>query len=265
MISWIAAKVSRQACFSVGARLTCRTHFNQPKRGNELYRAGGISSLFRLPTQENQPEGLDACFVGVPMDLGCSNRSGTRHGPRAIRHESASVRHISDVGAHPFESLQVADIGDVPVIPYNMQRTIDCITDYFLRIVEANCVPLAMGGDHTMSYPILRAIKRKHGTVGLIQIDAHQDLQDEMLGEKVAHGTPFRRALEENLVDPKYFVQIGLRGSMYESDMDEQIQWAQKQVLSTILINVQISNAQNVAISPFINFCDGHYHELCHK
>lgn len=140
------------------------------------------------------------------------------------------IQCISDVGACPFESLQVADIGDVSVVPYNMQQTVHSITDYFLRITEANCVPLAMGGDHTMTYPILRAIKKRHGAVGLIQIDAHQDLQDEMLGEKVAHGTPFRRALEEDLVDPEHFVQIGLRGSMYESDIHEQIRWAEEQV-----------------------------------
>lgn len=235
MITSSAMKVWK--AFSHGSR-TC---FNQPLPGNELYRAAGITSLFRLPIQESKPEGLDACFVGVPMDIGCSNRSGTRHGPRAIRYESAMIRHISDIGASPFESLQVADIGDVPVIPYNMQRTLDAITDYFTRIMEADCVPLAMGGDHTMSYPILRAIKKKHGTVGLIQIDAHQDLQDKMLGEKVAHGTPFRRALEEDLVDPKHFVQIGLRGSMNRSDIEEQILEPQRKVYIPIGITFQLA------------------------
>lgn len=196
--------------------------FNKPLTPDELYRAGGICSLFRLPLQESDPSGLDVCFVGIPMDIGCSNRSGTRHGPSAIRDESVLIRHICETGASPFESLQVADIGDVPIIPYNMQRTVDIITDYFLRIMDANCIPLAMGGDHTMTYPILRAMKRKHGTVGLIQIDAHGDLQDAMLGEKVAHGTTFKRALDEDLIDPKYMVQIGLRGSMYKEDIEEQ-------------------------------------------
>ena len=204
---------------------------NQPKPTSELYKAGGISSVFRLPIQESRPEGLDACFVGVPMDIGCSNRAGTRHGPRAIRQESAGIRLInSATGASPFHSLQVADIGDVPVIPYSMERTTDAITEHFSRILEANCIPLAMGGDHTMSYPILRAIKRKHGTVGLIQVDAHQDLEDTMHGERVAHGTPFLRALEEELIDPKHFVQIGLRGSLEDSDIDEQIKNPQMKV-----------------------------------
>ena len=206
--------------------------YPQPLTSSELTRAGGICSLFRLPLQENKPEGLDACFVGIPMDIGCSNRTGTRFGPRAVRQESVLIRNINLTGARPFESLRVADIGDVPVVPYNMQRTIDIITEYFLKIMNANCIPLAIGGDHTMTYPILRAIKKKYGTVGFIQIDAHTDLWDEMLGEKVAHGTPFKRALEEDLIDPNYMVQIGLRGSMYEEDLTEQYMLPQQQACS---------------------------------
>ncbi len=205
--------------------------FNSPVGANEMPRSGGIASLFRLPVQESQPGGLDACFVGIPMDNGCSNRSGTRLGPRAIRNESVLIRYSNKTGALPFESLQVADIGDVPIVPYNMQRTIDIITEYFLKIMDANCIPLAMGGDHTMTYPILRAIKKKHGAVGLIQIDAHADLGDSMMGEKVAHGTPFMRAIEEELVDPRCMFQIGLRGSGYPEEI-ELCKWAQKQVTS---------------------------------
>ena len=214
---------SRKVCLSTQS-------FNKPQDGNEMPRAGGISSLFRLPIQENKPEGLDVCFVGIPMDLGCSYRSGTRHGPRAIRNESAIIRYKNSTGAIPFESLQVADIGDVPIIQYNMQKTVKIITDYFHKIMEANCIPLAMGGDHTVSYPILRAIKEKHGTVGLIQVDAHTDLWDTLTGEKVTHGTTFKRAIEEGLVDPQHMFQIGLRGTGYFSDV-EQFKWAQKQVL----------------------------------
>ena len=168
------------------------------------------------------------------MDNGCSNRSGTRLGPRAIRNESILIRYAHTTGALPFESLKVADIGDIPIVPYNIKRTVDIITDYFLKIMDANCIPLTMGGDHTLSYPILRAIKKKHGSVGLIQIDAHTDLQDTMMGEKIAHGTPFRRAIEEELVDPKHMVQIGLRSSMYPNDFSEQLEWAQKQVINLL-------------------------------
>ena len=219
-----------RGCKKVFAKLQSTAAFNYPKSGEEFTRAGGICSLFRLPVEDGKPEGLDVCFVGIPMDVGCSNRSGTRHGPRAIRQESVLIRHTNITGAVPFDSLQVADIGDVPVVPYNMQRTIDNITEYFDKIMAVNCTPLSMGGDHTMTYPILRAIKKKYGAVGLIQVDAHGDLEDSMHGEKVAHGTPFKRAIEEELVDPKHFVQIGLRGSMYESDMSEQHEGPQKQV-----------------------------------
>lgn len=226
MMICCSARFSR----SLGRVFFSSRTFNQPLSSGELTKAGGICTLFRLPLQEAKPEGLDVCYVGIPMDIGCSNRSGTRHGPRAIRQESVLIRHMNITGACPFESLQVADIGDVPVVPYNMQRTIDTITDYFLKIMDANCIPLAMGGDHTMTYPILRAIAKKHGAVGLIQVDAHTDLQDTMLGEKVAHGTPFRRALEEQLINPKYMVQIGLRGSMYSGDIEEQHRLPQQQV-----------------------------------
>lgn len=204
--------------------------FNHPKSGNELTRSGGIASLFRLPVQEGQPEGLDACFVGIPMDTGCNYRSGARHGPRAIRNESVLIRYMNDRGALPFESLQVADIGDIPIIPYNLERSMATITDYYVRIMEANCIPLAVGGDHSLSYPILRAIKKKHGAVGLVQVDAHPDLNDTLSGEKYANGTVFRRAIEDGLVDPRHMVQIGLRGSIEAGDVETQFKWAQKQV-----------------------------------
>lgn len=204
--------------------------FNQPKSGNELTRAAGICSLFRLPLQEARPQGLDACFVGIPMDIGANYRSGARHGPRAIRMESALIRYMNITGALPFESINVADIGDVPVIPYNLQRSMTTITDYYNGIMDANCIPLTMGGDHSLTYPILRAIRKKHGPVGLIQVDAHPDLNDTLQGEKYANGTAFRRVLEEGLVDPKHMVQIGLRGSVEERDLETQFEWAQEQV-----------------------------------
>ena len=199
-------------------------------------RSGGIASLFRLPIQEGNPKDLDVCFVGVPMDSGCSNRSGTRLGPRAIRNESCTIHHTNMTGATPFETLQVADIGDVPIVPYNMERTVDIITQYFKEVMDANCIPLTMGGDHTLTYPILRAIKRKHGAVGLVQIDAHNDLAENMMGEKVAHGTPFRRAIEEGLVDPRHMVQVGLRGTMYEDDIKAIYHWAKEKVLQCTCI-----------------------------
>ena len=215
---------------AVFRRSYCEKTFNQPKDGGVLARSGGIASVFRLPIQEDDPKGLDACFVGIPMDHGCSTRSGARLGPRAIRQESCMVRHTNMTGASPFESLQVADVGDVPVVPYNLPRTMDIIAQYFRKIVAANCKPLAIGGDHSMTYPILRAIREKHGPVGLVQIDAHHDLIDTTMGEKLAHGTPFRRAIEEGLLDPTKVIQIGLRGSIYPNDHEDIYDWAKEQV-----------------------------------
>ncbi|MEM7046014.1 MAG: agmatinase [Pseudomonadota bacterium] len=189
--------------------------FNQPLGGNEMPRFGGPATMMRLPTQTTA-EGLDACFVGVPMDIGASNRAGTRHGPRAIRAESCMLRPFNmGTGAAPFEKMQVADIGDVAINTFNLKATADIITSAYEEILAHDCIPLTLGGDHTLTYPILRAIARKHGPVALIQVDAHADTSDAMFGEKIAHGTPFRRAFDEGLLINEKVFQIGLRGTGY--------------------------------------------------
>ncbi|XP_077993109.1 agmatinase, mitochondrial-like [Glandiceps talaboti] len=195
----------------------CRK-LNQPISGNELARAGGIASMCRLPIQADV-EGLDVCFVGIPLDIGVSNRSGTRLGPRQIRTESVMIRACNGgTGAAPFESLQVADIGDVHINLYSLKRACDDIREFYKsKIMPYNCKPLTLGGDHTLSYPVLQAIAEKHGPVGLIHVDAHSDVADTMMDEKIAHGTPFRRCVEEGLLDCKRVIQIGLRGSLYDS------------------------------------------------
>ena len=193
--------------------------FNQPLSTDEMPRYGGVSTMMRLPLQLNDASNLDACFVGIPLDQGTSWRSGTRHGPRSVRQESALIRSCNmATGAVPFESLQVADIGDVPVNPYSLLKTLDIITNYFRRIINKGCVPLTVGGDHTLSLPILRAIREKYGPVAMIHVDAHSDTSDIMFGEKITHGTTFRRAVEEGLLEPCYVYQIGIRGSGYSSN-----------------------------------------------
>ena len=193
-------------------------HFNQPLGGNEMPRFGGIATMMRLPQAES-PADLDVCFVGVPFDIGTSNRSGARYGPRQIRTESCLIRPYNmATRAAPFDSLQVADLGDIAINTFNLQKSIEIIENAYDDILAADCKPLTLGGDHTISLPILRALQRKHGPVGIVHIDAHADINDHMFGERVAHGTPFRRAIEENLVDPKRMVQIGLRASGYEAD-----------------------------------------------
>ncbi|KAJ7306546.1 hypothetical protein JRQ81_009908 [Phrynocephalus forsythii] len=164
-------------------------------------------------------EGLDVAFVGVPLDTGTSNRPGARFGPRHIRAESAMVRRFNpSTGADPYHSLVVADIGDVHVNLYNLRDSCRQIREAFRKIVAGGCVPLTMGGDHTITYPILQAVAEKHGPVGLVHVDAHTDTGDEALGEKIYHGTPFRRCVDEGLLDCKRVIQIGIRGSSYSAD-----------------------------------------------
>jgi len=191
--------------------------FNQPLGGNSMPRFAGPATMMRLPASPTA-QGLDACFVGVPLDIGTSNRSGARFAPRQIRAESCLIRPYNmGTGAAPFDSMQVADIGDVAINTFNLQKSIPIIEAAFDAIVSTDCVPLTLGGDHTIVLPILRAIRRKHGPVGLVHVDAHSDTNDTMFGEPVAHGTPFRRAIEEGLVDCRRAVQIGLRGTGYSS------------------------------------------------
>nr|XP_039269814.1 agmatinase, mitochondrial-like [Styela clava]XP_039269815.1 agmatinase, mitochondrial-like [Styela clava] len=187
--------------------------FNEPPSASDMARPGGIASMMRLPVVENTDE-LDACFIGIPIDIGTTNRSGTRFGPRYIRIESAIIRkYNSETGADPFSSLRVADVGDVKVNLYNLKACCDMIREKYKQIIKDGCIPLTLGGDHTISYPILQAMASKYGPVAMVHIDAHSDVGDAYSGEKITHGTPFRRAIEENLLDCKKVVQIGLRGS----------------------------------------------------
>ncbi|MEL6197066.1 MAG: agmatinase [Pseudomonadota bacterium] len=202
------------------------TAFNQPLGGNEMPRFGGPVTFMRLPAQATA-EGLDACFVGVPMDIGTSHRAGTRFGPRQIRAESAMIRPFNmGTGAAPFERLQVADIGDVAINTFNLAATVGIIEEAFATILSSGCRPLALGGDHTMSLPILRAVARAHGPVALVHVDAHADINEHMFGEALAHGTPFRRAVEEGLLATDRVWQIGLRGTGYGPD---DFQWSRDQ------------------------------------
>ncbi len=191
---------------------------NQPLGGNQMPRFGGHASMMRLPIQKTAA-GLDACFVGVPFDIGTSNRAGARFGPRQIRAESCLIRPYNmATRAAPFDSLQVADIGDVAINTFNLAASIAIIEAAYAEILEHDTIPLTLGGDHTLTLPILRAISKKHGPVGMVHVDAHADINDAMFGEPVAHGTPFRRAIEEGLIEPGRMVQIGLRATGYAAD-----------------------------------------------
>jgi guanidinobutyrase len=190
----------------------------QPLGGNDMPRFGGIATMMRLP-EIGDPSLLDVGFIGVPLDQGTSNRSGTRFGPRQIRSESVLLRPYNmATRAAPFDALRVADLGDVAINPYNMADAILRIEHAYTDITRAGCRPITLGGDHTITLPILRALRKRHGPIGLIHIDAHADVNDTMFGEKIAHGTTFRRAVEERLIDPKRVAQIGLRGTGYTAE-----------------------------------------------
>ncbi len=205
--------------------------FNQPLGGNAMPRFGGDGTMMRLPLQRSA-EGLNACFVGIPMDIGTSNRAGTRHGPRQIRAESCMMRPFNmATGAAPFENMQIADIGDIAINTFDLKKTADIISAAYKDILSHDVVPLTLGGDHTLTYPVLRAIADKHGPVALVHVDAHADTNEEMFGEKIAHGTPFRRAVEDGLLLNDKVFQIGLRGTGYAPD---DFNWGREQGFTVI-------------------------------
>jgi guanidinobutyrase len=173
--------------------------------------------MMRLPSATTA-EGLDVAFIGVPLDIGASLRAGTRFGPRSIRAESVMIRPYNmATGAAPFDTLQVADIGDVAINTFNLLDSVRIIEEAYTRLNAYPVIPLTLGGDHTITLPILRALTKKHGPVGLIHVDAHTDTNDDMFGEKITHGSTFRRAVEEGLLDCKRVVQIGQRAQGYTS------------------------------------------------
>jgi guanidinobutyrase len=194
------------------------TDFPQPLGGNEMPRFGGIATFMRLPLITDLSQ-LDVAVVGVPFDIGTSNRPGARFGPRGIRSESVLLRPYNmATRAAPFDHLRIADTGDVATNPYNLLDSVDRIEAHYDALMAAKLITLTMGGDHTIVLPILRSLVKRHGPVGLIHIDAHTDINDTMFGERIAHGTPFRRAMEEGLLDPLRVTQIGVRGTGYAAD-----------------------------------------------
>jgi guanidinobutyrase len=190
----------------------------QPLGGNQMPRFGGIATFMRLPGRA-APADLDVAIVGVPFDIGTSNRPGARFGPRGIRSESVLTRPYNmATRAAPFDSLRIDDTGDVATNAFNLADSVARIEEHFRSLLEHDLITVAIGGDHTIVLPILRAMAAKHGPVGLVHVDAHTDINDSMFGEQVAHGTPFRRAQEEGLLDSKRVIQIGVRGTGYAAD-----------------------------------------------
>ncbi|SHE58014.1 guanidinobutyrase [Loktanella atrilutea] len=191
---------------------------NQPISGNDLARFSGPQTFMRLPAAETAA-GLDVGIIGIPMDIGTSWRSGTRMGPKQLREQSAMIRPYNiQTGAAPFDGLQVADLGDVAINTFSLSDTIRIITRAYDAYLAQDIIPVTLGGDHSLTLPVLRSIAKRHGPVALIHVDAHADVNDTMFGERETHGTFLRRAWEENLVVPDKVFQIGLRGTGYAAD-----------------------------------------------
>ena len=189
--------------------------FNQPVPGLQTPRFAGIATFFRLPHSTlDHAKGIDIGLVGIPWDGGTSNRPGPRHAPRQMRDQSSMVRQMHPTShVRPYDLANVADLGDSPVNPTNVEDALKRIETFY-----ADIRPLSAGGDHLCSLPVLRALGDSN-SVGMVHFDAHTDLYDKFYGDfKYTHGTPFRRAIEEGVLDPTRTIQIGLRGSMNDLD-----------------------------------------------
>jgi len=194
---------------------------NQPRASFVSPRFAQPATFMRLPYVED-PAGLDVAIVGVPYDGGTSYRPGARFGPREIRNQSSLIRSYNYFQKiAPFDRLNVADVGDVDPPPVSIEKAYAAIEARIAAIIAAGARPIVVGGDHSITLPVLRALAKMRGPLALVQIDAHIDTWDEYFGGKYFHGTPFRRAIEEGIVDGRRFVQVGIRGPMYgEDDLD---------------------------------------------
>jgi guanidinopropionase len=180
----------------------------------------GIATFFRAPPSQDLTE-VDIGVIGVPFDGGVTNRTGARHGPRGVREQSTLLRGINGATlVAPFASARVRDLGDCWIEqPYELETALREIETFFGTVTKAGVVPLSVGGDHAISLPILRAVAAANGPVGMVHIDAHCDTGDDYMGSRFHHGAPFRRAVDEHLIDPHRVIQIGIRGTTNTPDM----------------------------------------------
>ncbi len=190
----------------------------QPRDAFRSPRFAQPSTFMRLPYR-TELSGVDVAIVGVPFDGGTSYRPGTRLAPREIRNQSSLIRPYSYFQQlAPFDRLSVVDAGDVDASPVSLEHAHAAIESSVQQVVQAGARPMVVGGDHSISLPVLRALAARHGALGLVQFDSHIDTWDEDFGSKLFHGSPFYYAVTEGLVDPRRFVQVGIRGPMYGPD-----------------------------------------------
>jgi len=209
-----------------------------PVSGMVLPRYAGIATMMRLPYVSLDDPLIDQVeigLIGIPWDGGTTNRPGARHGPRQIRDLSTMTRNINRASnINPFKLVNCADLGDTPVNPADLMDTLTRVESFYQKVHAKKIIPLSAGGDHLVTLPVMRALA-KDGPIGMVHFDAHTDTWDRYFGDtKFTHGTPFRRAIEEGLLDPKRTVQIGIRGSLYG---DSENDWSEQQGIRVIDID----------------------------
>ena len=188
----------------------------QPVSGKVVPRYAGPSTFARLP-ELRDVESCDLAILGIPFDSGTSYRPGARFGPGAIRQASRHLRtqYHPAYDTEPFTQIQVADAGDVPCNPYNIEEAVQTVHEYARDLLNEAGAIISLGGDHTIALPLLRAMNEKHGPVALVHFDAHLDTWDTYFGAPFTHGTPFRRAAEERLFRDDASMHVGIRGPLY--------------------------------------------------
>ena len=190
----------------------------EPVDATVVPRFADIATFLRTQRCEIDPD-IDIGFVGVPFDLGVNYRTGARQGPAAVREASRVIRKVHPTtNIKPYELCNIADIGDAPVNPMSKDKSIESIQNFFSQVRSASIVPIAVGGDHTIPLPILRALVDKEIPVGMLHVDAHADVLDTLCGDQINHATFMRRAMEEGLLDPNRVIQIGMRGSRFSEE-----------------------------------------------
>lgn len=188
----------------------------KPMEAAQSPRFSGIRTFMRIPYMKEMNGDMDFAIVGVPFDTGASYRSGARLGPAAIRENSLLMRNYSmNLDVNIFDNLSGVDYGDVSVLPGDIHQTYKLMEDELTKVLDADVFPIVLGGDHSITLGELRAVAKKHGPVALVHFDSHLDTWDNYWGLKYTHGTPFRRAVEEGLIDTEHSIQIGIRGSQY--------------------------------------------------
>jgi guanidinopropionase len=208
-----------------------------PQSGMDLPRFAGIPTFMRLPhVPVEEAVDVQIGLVGVPWDGGTTNRPGPRHGPRQLRDASTMVRLVNQAtGLKPFHLARCADLGDCPVNPADVQDSLQRISAFYGKVRAKGIVPMTAGGDHLVSLPVLRGLVGKGAPLAMIHFDAHTDFYDTYFGGfRFTHGTPFRRAAEEGLIDTGRVVQIGIRGTAYDG---EDVRWAKAHGVRVVMID----------------------------